>query len=495
MVDDIKLNSAPTTYEDWYNLNYILVPCDGSRAISKGWQSKDFILSKEEWKSKYLDRSLGLRLDSLVDFDIDNPKAKEFAKLWLGKCDAIFGRDHNPSSHYLWKNTLSKQKFELPSDLTRYVEFASHGNCLCEIRSGESQYSIVPGSLHSKHVEYVRWEKYEGFNEYIGDLNKILRKIALATALSLLYAVKGQRDEYCTAIAGVLIKQTDWDDAEINDFIYQIAEISNDDEAESRKNKGTSTRNSKRQFGMPKIAEILECKKQSVAHIFGWIGAEDKALAEVKEIADESIGDIVQYGSNRYKIDVKGVLQGKSFKKTIIVDGQTLMNQKTFYDAVISQAQVWIPKMTPKQYEEIMNIKFSSRTQSDDWDDEADNSLIFKKYFSNYINKVKAFTHKKELANYQMPYFNQKKNFLEFNLNNFEDYLHSQKINMERVDLVLKMQTILNAKKHRGKYLGKSCVSWKIESPDLMTEDIVIEGEYHEEGEGGLIESFEKDRA
>jgi hypothetical protein len=94
-----------------------------------------------------------------------------------------------------------------------------------------------------------------------------------------------------------------------------------------------------------------------------------------------------------------------------------------------------------------------------------------------------------------MPYFNQKKNFLEFNLNNFEDYLHSQKINMERVDLVLKMQTILNAKKHRGKYLGKSCVSWKIESPDLIAEDIVIEGEYHEEGEGGLIDDFEKDRA
>ena len=161
MVDDKNNNDGPSTYEDWYDLNYILVPCDGSRAISKGWQSPDFVLTKEEWKSKYLDRSLGLRLDSLVDFDIDNPKAKEFAKLWLGKCDAIFGRDHNPTSHYLWKNKLSKQKFELPSDLTRYVEFAAHGNCLCEIRSGESQYSIVPGSLHSKHVEYVRWEKYE----------------------------------------------------------------------------------------------------------------------------------------------------------------------------------------------------------------------------------------------------------------------------------------------------------------------------------------------
>ena len=33
-------------------------------------------------------------------------------------------------------------------------------------------------------------------------------------------------------------------------------------------------------------------------------------------------------------------------------------------------------------------------------------NLIFKKYFNNYINKVKVFTDKKELANYKLPYFN-----------------------------------------------------------------------------------------
>ena len=494
MVENKKLNSGPTTYEDWYSLGYILIPCDGSRPVVS-WRDENFNITKEEWKSKYLDRSLGLRLDTLIDFDVDHPRAKAFAEKWLGGCDAVFGRDHNPTSHYMWKGKLPNQKFEMPSDLEKYVQFADHGSCLTEIRNGSGQFTIVPGSIHSKNPEPVRWERYNGFTEYAGDLNKILRKITLATALSLLYAVKGQRDEYCTAIAGILIKNTDWDDKEINDFIYQIALVSHDDEAENRQNKGSSTRNSKRQFGMPKMAEILECKKQSVARIFGWIGAEDKDLAEVKEIADESIGDIIQYGANRFKIDVKGVLQGTSFTKTIIVDGQTLMNQKAFYDAVISQAQVWIPKMTAKQYEEIMKMKFASRSQSKDWDEEADGNMTFKKYFNNYINKVKAFTDKKELANYQMPYFNQKKNFLEFNLNNFEDYLHSQKINMERVDLVLKMQTILNAKKNKGKYLGKSCVSWKIESPDLIAEDIVIEGEYHEEGEGGLIDDFEKDRA
>ena len=437
MVENKKLNSGPTTYEDWYSLGYTLIPCDGSRPVVS-WRDEDFNITKEEWKSKYLDRSLGLRLDTLIDFDVDHPRAKAFAEKWLGGCDAVFGRDHNPTSHYMWKGKLPNQKFEMPTDLEKYVSLQIMEVALTEIRNGSGQFTIVPGSIHSKNPEPVRWERYDGFTEYTGDLNKILRKITLATALSLLYAVKGQRDEYCTAIAGILIKNTDWDDNEINDFIYQIALVSHDDEAENRQNKGSSTRNSKRQFGMPKMAEILECKKQSVARIFGWIGAEDKDLAEVKEIADESIGDIIQYGANRFKIDVKGVLQGTSFTKTIIVDGQTLMNQKAFYDAVISQAQVWIPKMTAKQYEEIMKMKFASRSQSDDWDEEADSNMTFKKYFNNYINKVKAFTDKKELANYQMPYFNQKKNFLEFNLNNFEDYLQSQKINMERVDLVLK---------------------------------------------------------
>ena len=68
--------------------------------------------------------------------------------------------------------------------------------------------------------------------------------------------------------------------------------------------------------------------------------------------------------------------------------------------------------MIPKQFEEIMKMKFETRTQSKDWDDDADNNLVFKKHFTSYINRVKAFTNKKELANYKIPYFNQQKNFL-----------------------------------------------------------------------------------
>ena len=476
-MNEIKnLNKGPLTYEDWYDLGYTLVPCEGGRPTVKKWSDADFKITKEEWKNKYADKEIGLRLDNVVDLDLDNTRAKVFAHKYLTNCGTISGREHNPTSHYWFKEKLSPQKFSLPNDLKRYVEHAAHGQCLCEIRSTETCYTIVPGSLHSKHREHVRWEKYAGFNEYVGDLNKILRKISLATALSILYAPKGQRDEYCTAIAGVLIKQTDWDDTEINDFIYDIAVESNDDESENRKNKGSTTRKSKKPFGMPKLAEIIECRIESVATIFSWIGVQDKALVEVKQIADDSIGDIVEYGQDRYKIRVSGNLEGVAFTKTITVDGPTLMNQGKFYDAVIIQAEVWLPKMKAAQFEEIMKMKFESRTKSKDYVEEANESFVFKKHFINYIKLKKAYTSKAELFNYGNPYFNQVSDELEFNLNEFESYLQEQRINHKRVDLVLKIQDILKARRKTGTYMSKSLVSWVIKNPKIENADLMVEG-------------------
>ena len=481
-MDEIKnLNKGPLTYEDWYDLGYTLVPCEGGRPTVKKWSDADFKITKEEWKNKYADKEIGLRLDNVVDLDLDNTRAKVFANKYLTNCNTISGREHNPTSHYWFKERLSPQKFSLPKDLERYVAHAAHGQCLCEIRSTETCYTIVPGSLHSKHREHVRWEKYEGFNEYVGDLNKILRKISLATALSILYAPKGQRDEYCTAIAGVLIKQTDWDDTEINDFIYDIAVESNDDESENRKNKGSTTRKSKKPFGMPKLAEIIECRTESIATIFSWIGVQDKSLVQVKQIADDSMGEIVEYGEDRYKIEVTGKLEGVVFTKTITVDGPTLMNQLKFYDAVVMQAQVWIPKMKAAQFEEIMRMKFESRTKSKNYVAEAAESNKIKKHFTNYIRLKKAYTSKAELFNYGNPYLNQVSNELEFSLNGFEDYLEEQRVSYKkRVDLVLLVQDVLKARRKTGTYLTKSLVSWVIKNPEIQNEDILLAGESEE---------------
>ena len=139
-----------------------------------------------------------------------------------------------------------------------------------------------------------------------------------------------------------------------------------------------------------------------------------------------------------------------------------------------------------------MQMKFHARTKSEDYVEEANEDLVFIKHFMNYIKLKKAFTDKKELANYSLPWFNKSKNSLEFDLDKFEDYLKSQKVNLKRVDLVLSVQGILKAKRIKGHYKDKSLVSWRIDKPDIENEDIVIEGEYTE---GTEAIDFEKYRA
>ena len=173
-------------------------------------------------------------------------------------------------------------------------------------------------------------------------------------------------------------------------------------------------------------------------------------------------------------------MQGKPTPKEIIVTGPQLMKQNLFYDEVITQASVWVPRMKPADFEIIMRQKYESRDKSLDYVEEADNKLVFKKHFIGYIKQTKAYTDKKELAQYGLPYFSKNKNTLEFSLDRFEDYLQSQKINYERVDLVMKIQRILKAKKNRGKYKEKSLVSWRIDQPEIDNEDIILEGEFTE---------------
>ena len=102
-----------------------------------------------------------------------------------------------------------------------------------------------------------------------------------------------------------------------------------------------------------------------------------------EEIAQECIGDVIEYGQDRYIINVTGKLEGVIIKKDIIIDGPTLRNKRLFYDAVISMASVWIPEMPVKEFETIMMQKFETRTKSIHYVKEANKDLVFIKYKKN----------------------------------------------------------------------------------------------------------------
>ena len=471
-----NINKAPVTYEDWLNLGRVIIPCDTKQAVVEKWSDPDFKITKEEWRIEHTTKQIGLRLDQYIDFDIDNPVVKRIVGDHIKSCGAIFGRRNNPSSHYLWAGTSDYKKFSLPKELENYYKDYGHGATLCEIRHGANKYTLVPETKYHTTNEIVKWVKYEGIDEYPGNLKVDLGKIALAAALCITYAGSGQRDDYCTAIAGVLLKHTEWNVDEIDNFIYKVAVAAKDEESEKRKKKGTSHKKANRKFGMPKLAEIIGCSTKTIATIFSWIGVQEATSEEAKQ----SIGQIIEYGSDRYFVKINAVVQGEAVEKSITVDGPTLRNKKLFYDAVISKASVWVPEMKAADFEEIMRRKYEAREKSKDYVEDAEEDLRFVKHFKNYISEEKAYTNKKELANFGLPYFNQQHNILEFNLDKFEDYLHRQKVNLSRVDLVIKCQNILKAKKNHGKFQNKSCVSWRILNQAVDIEDLIVEGEYKE---------------
>ena len=291
-----EINKPPITYEDWLDLGRVIIPCLKGTPIVPNYTDPNFKITKEEWKTNYKHCEIALRLDQDIDLDVDNDLAKRFIPSYLKACDAVSGRKGNPVSHYWWAGKAEFKQFVLPKDLEKYFKDFPHGATICEIRHESKRYTIVPESKHSKAQELVKWERYNGITEYAGDLVNDIGKIALSTALCITYASAGQRDAYCTAVAGVLLKHTDWIEKDIDKFVYEIASASNDDEADKRSKKGTTSKKTQRNYGMPKLAEIIGCSPKTIATLFSWIGIKEATSEEAKQ----SIGEIEEYGSDRY---------------------------------------------------------------------------------------------------------------------------------------------------------------------------------------------------
>jgi len=476
------MNKEPISYIDWLEYGRVIIPCLKGTPRVKKYTDPDFKIEKDIWKRDYETAEIALRLDHDVDLDIDNEFVKRFLPYYIKDCGAIFGREGNPTSHYLWtnRNQIPFKQFNLPDEFEKDFKHFPHGSMVCELRTEKKRYTIVPGSLHSKSKTNVRWEKFEEIREYQGNLSIDVGKVALSAALAIIYPSTGARDDYCTAIAGILVKNSDWTDDEIDNFVSRIAEHADDEDLAKRLKKGTSSRKTNRKFGINKIHEITGYTHKSLTGLFNWIGLfKDVSL----QVSKDTIEKVEEYGANRYYVhlnvpqkNVDGVGL-KTIKKKIWIDGESLMNLKLFCDIAMSQAKVWIPRMTPKEFEEIMMAKFYNREQSKEYVKEAEEDSRFKMFFLDYLDTKGVYMDKEQLAIYKLPYYNQEKRTIEFDLNNFEKELMKNRINLKRQDLVHKVQTILKGERDRGKYKNKSCVAWVIKGEEVEDNKLIWEGE------------------
>ena len=267
-------DGAPRLPQEWEDLGYKVIPCNTEGVpILSGWK-EDFKTKPSDFKS----RVFGVRLDKLVDLDIDNPIMQKFLGAII--CGAKFGRKSNPLSHLLFEGVTEYEQIAVPAAFEKYFKNFPHGRVLLDIRHGNDHFTYVPNGLrpHKKNAgaEVLDWLNFTGFQKYDTRTNAVMKEICLKTALSIMFPASGQRNIFVTSIAGILAKHTDWVDERINQFCFDLAFKSGHENPTEFSNAGTNARNEKtKSFGIPTLAEILEVTPSDISKLFAWVGVKD----------------------------------------------------------------------------------------------------------------------------------------------------------------------------------------------------------------------------
>ena len=336
-------DGAPRKPKDWIELGYNVFPCfaDGTPG-SKGWDNatnfKALLVSKT-----YKHNVLGLRLDNIVDLDIDNPIMQKF----LGDiiCGAKFGRKSNPLSHLLFEGVAENKSIIVPKAFEKYFKHFPHGTRLLDIRHGSGHFTYVPGGFrpHKKNsgAEILDWLNFTGFNPYDTRLNSNMLEICLKTALSVMFPAKGQRNEYVTSIAGILKKHTEWSVEKINSFCFDLAFKSGHEKPTEFSNKGSeAAKENTKTFGIPTLAKILEVENSDVAKLFEWVGVKDPGSAFSKLVVYETDP---KYWQLKYKD-----------KWITIMDSSILLSYTKISILILENCYEVAPVISPNQWKEII---------------------------------------------------------------------------------------------------------------------------------------------
>jgi len=256
------------TIEQYRENNFPIIPCKRNSRVPIG----------EEWQKTNIEfqpgDNIGLHLTEHIDIDVDNIICHKFLASIKQRGCAIYGRQSNPESHLIFKGQTKYVKYVMDQSFAPWFNKYRKKATILEIRSGKGKQSIVPGSIIDD--ELVEWNRYIEPEEYPGNLQKDIELVVFATMLSIIYPAKGQRDDFCYAIACLLMKWGKWSEDKINTFIYELSEASEPPETRDRnsiKDKhGTKAYKGNKPKGLPWLINEAGYPEQGIKRIFEVIG-------------------------------------------------------------------------------------------------------------------------------------------------------------------------------------------------------------------------------
>jgi hypothetical protein len=241
---------------DYHERGWYSTPLEphSKKPIHNKWTN--YRIEPHEFVLEFRDgRNLGLvsgePSGGLADVDLDCPEARALAVHILPQTGAMFGRASAPSSHWLYQ--CSPPDFRT----TQYVDPVS-GAMLLELRGTGGQ-TMAPPSIHPTG-EPVEWE-CEGTPRELPhvDLLRHAGKVAAGTLLARHWP-KGTRHWAGLALAGALAR-TKWNERDVDEFIFAVARVANDEEASHRRDDVRTTfrkfQNGGRVTGSPTCAKLF----------------------------------------------------------------------------------------------------------------------------------------------------------------------------------------------------------------------------------------------
>jgi len=258
----------------YFKENLPVIPCynNSRKPIGDKWQDKP----TGDIKRFSPGDNIGWHLLEETDIDIDNPNCHKFLNGVKTRCCAVYGRKSNPQSHLLFAGKNEFKKWVMHDDFEPWFNKFRKKGTILEIRSGKGFQSIVPGSVLED--EEVRWDRYKKPETYPGNLRKDIELVVFATMLSIIYALKGKRDDFCYAIACLLKKWGKWSEDKINKFIEKLADKNDKkidtDKDDNRTNFGTRAYKGNKPKGLPWLINEMNFTEAGIKDIFKVIGIE-----------------------------------------------------------------------------------------------------------------------------------------------------------------------------------------------------------------------------
>ena len=274
-------NSTPiynTTRElaaNYIELGFAVTPVKfrGKNPIIPGWQKHP--IGKEDVDSWFgreptnIGVLLGTPSGGLVDIDLDDDDAVEFASVFLPHTDMVFGRTSRPSSHRLYR-------VPDPGKLRKLA--ASGLGTIVELRS-TGQQTVFPGSIHESGEPITFEMDGEPAEVTWAELERGIVKIALATVLCKRWK-PGDRHALALNVAGFLQK-CEWSQDEVEELISVVAKSSGDVEVQDRLKAVQTTFNSVR-WGKPISGRsaLIDCLDEGTVRDFEkWLGVQASKAA------------------------------------------------------------------------------------------------------------------------------------------------------------------------------------------------------------------------